>query len=133
MIDLQPLWAEPFPVAPHAVLAILALVLGAAQLVLPKGTLGHRFVGYVWVGLMAGVAVSGLFIHGIKLWGLFSPIHLLIPVTLYLVYHGVLAARRGDIKRHRIKMLSLFFLALVVTGAFTLLPGRIMHQVLFGG
>jgi uncharacterized membrane protein len=29
-------------------------------------------------------------------------------------------------------MLSLYFLALIVTGLFTLLPGRVMHSVLFG-
>jgi uncharacterized membrane protein len=30
-------------------------------------------------------------------------------------------------------MLGLFLGALVVTGAFTLLPGRLMGQVVFGG
>jgi uncharacterized membrane protein len=30
-------------------------------------------------------------------------------------------------------MISLFAGALVVAGAFTLLPGRIMHRVVFGG
>jgi uncharacterized membrane protein len=30
-------------------------------------------------------------------------------------------------------MLSLFGGALVIAGAFTLLPGRIMHRVVFGG
>ena len=30
-------------------------------------------------------------------------------------------------------MLSLFFGALVIAGIFTLVPGRIMHSVVFGG
>ncbi len=45
----------------------------------------------------------------------------------------VLAARRGNIRRHGSAMASLFVGALVVAGAFTLLPGRIMHRVVFGG
>jgi uncharacterized membrane protein len=46
---------------------------------------------------------------------------------------AVIAARRVEIARHRFIMGSLFFSALVVAGAFTFLPGRIMSKVLFGG
>ena len=42
---------------------------------------------------------------------------------------AVQAARRGDIRRHKRAMTSLFWLALVLTGAFTFLPGRVMHQL----
>ncbi len=38
----------------------------------------------------------------------------------------------GVVRQHRIAMLSLFFGALVIAGAFTLVPGRIMHAVVFG-
>jgi uncharacterized membrane protein len=30
-------------------------------------------------------------------------------------------------------MLGLFFGALVIAGAFTFVPGRIMHKIVFGG
>ncbi|WP_259989945.1 hypothetical protein [Sulfitobacter sp. S190] len=42
---------------------------------------------------------------------------------------AVRAARRGDIVQHR----AIYLYALVITGAFTLLPGRTMHAVFFGG
>ena len=45
---------------------------------------------------------------------------------------AVLAARQGPVASHRRAMTWLFLLALVVTGLFTLWPGRIMHQVVFG-
>ena len=112
--------------------ALAALGLGAAQLLSPKGTTLHRALGYLWVTLMAGVALSSFFIHEIRLVGLFSPIHLLSIFTLFSLGWAIYAARQGDVVRHRIIMLSLFFFALVVTGAFTLLPGRIMNAVLFG-
>jgi len=45
---------------------------------------------------------------------------------------AVLRARRHEVARHRSAMIALFTGALVIAGAFTLLPGRIMHAVLFG-
>jgi uncharacterized membrane protein len=45
---------------------------------------------------------------------------------------AVLAARRHAVQRHQRAMMGLFFGALVIAGAFTLMPGRIMHTVVFG-
>ena len=132
-LNFSPLWAEPSPIPFHAVVALSALVLGAVQLVGAKGTTIHRHIGTVWVLLMLGVALSALFIHAIRLWGPFSPIHLLIPVTLLGLWQAVAAARRGNVWLHKLMMTSLYGLALVVTGLFTLLPNRVMHAVVFGG
>jgi len=46
---------------------------------------------------------------------------------------AVLHARRHRVAAHRTAMMSLFIGALVIAGAFTLLPGRVMHAVVFGG
>ncbi len=131
-MNLAHLWNQTFPVAPHTVLAIIALLLGAIQLWRPKGTGSHRVIGYLWVGLMAWVASSGLFIHEIRLWGPLSPIHLLSILVLTSLWFAVQAARRGRIHLHKRIMSCLFVFALVITGAFTLLPGRVMHVVLLG-
>ena len=64
-----------------------------------------------------------------RLWGPFSPIHLLSIWTLFSL---VMAARQGNIRLHKIWMVLLYILALKVTDVFTLLPGRVMHGVLFG-
>ena len=42
---------------------------------------------------------------------------------------GVVHARRHRVKQHRATMIGLFVGALIVAGIFTLLPGRIMHDV----
>jgi uncharacterized membrane protein len=39
----------------------------------------------------------------------------------------------ANVVGHRKTMLGLFFGALVVAGAFTLLPGRILGRAVFGG
>jgi uncharacterized membrane protein len=79
------------------------------------------------------VAASSLFIHTIRTWGPWSPIHLLSLFTLTVVPLAVLSARRHNVTAHRSAMLWIFTLALVVTGLFTLAPGRIMNKVVFGG
>ena len=132
MIDPTPLLAAPQPIPLHAIAALAAAAPGAFQLWRPKGTSHHRFIGYVWVALMATVAFSGLFIHVLKMFGLFSPIHLLSIFTLYSLCNAVSQARRGDIAGHRRTMILLFWLALALTGVFTFWPGRIMYQVVFG-
>lgn len=120
------------PIPLHALAALLALAIGIIQMIQPKGTPLHRWLGRLWVGLMALVALSSFFIHELRIWGRFSPIHLLSLFTLASLYMAVQAARRGDIRRHRQIMTALFWLALVVTGGFTLMPGRIMYLLLFG-
>ena len=132
-MTLDPLFAASQPIPLHALAALAATILGAAQLWAPKGTRIHRRVGWIWVGLMAFVAFSGFFIHVLKVIGPFSPIHLLSVLTLASLWYAIRAARRGDIKRHRRTMVALFWMALILTGFFTFLPGRVMYQVVTGG
>ena len=131
-MTLVPLIHATMPMPLHAVAAILALVIGAAQLWLVKGTARHRRLGYVWVGLMAFVAISGFFIYETRLLGPFSPIHLLLVLVLVTLWRGIRLARGGKIKAHRRAMILLFWLALVLTGLFTFAPGRTMNQVVTG-
>ncbi len=109
-----------------------AFVLGVVQLAAPKGTLPHRTLGWIWVALMGMVAISSFWIHELRLRGPFSPIHLLSIFTLAVLPFAVWKARRHEVGAHRRSMIMLFSGALVVAGLFTLLPGRIMHQVVFG-
>ncbi len=110
-----------------------AAVVGIAQFALPKGTVRHKVMGWAWVIGLAYVAATGLFIHTLHVWGPWSPIHLLSVATLALLVRGVLAARGGHIVRHKRSMTLIYVGALAVAGAFTLLPGRIMHDVVVGG
>ena len=104
-----------------------------AQLAHIKGTRTHRARGYTWVGLMLFVALSSFFIHELRQWGNFSPIHLLSVLTLAMLPLGIYFARQHNVVGHRKTMLGLFFGALVIAGAFTLLPSRILGRIMFGG
>jgi uncharacterized membrane protein len=131
-MSLAPLLDAAPAIPLHAFAAMTAFVLGIVQLAAPKGTLPHRTIGWIWVLLMAAVALSSFWIHQIRLVGPWSPIHLLSIFTLAMLPLAVWRAHRHRVADHRRIMVSLFAGALVVAGLFTLLPGRIMHAVVFG-
>ena len=131
-MSLAPLLDAAPAIPVHAFAAMAAFVLGVIQLAAPKGTLPHRTIGWIWVVLMLAVAASSFWIHQIKLWGPSSPIHLLSIFTLVMLPLGVWYAHSHRVVDHRRVMIGIFSGALVIAGLFTLLPGRIMHTVVFG-
>lgn len=130
-MTLEPLMAAPLLVQAHAAAALLAVPLGAAQFLLPKGDARHRAQGWGWVLLMA--AASALGITGLAGPGRWSLVTLLMPVLALLLPLAVLAGRRVRAQRHRGTTVGLRLGALPITDAFSLMPGRIMHRLLAGG
>lgn len=131
-MNLAPLLAAGPAIQIHLVATILALALGIAMLVRPKGTGAHKRLGWLWVGLMAVAAGSSFWITGLRGDG-FSPIHILSVVTLLSLPYAIVMIRRRQIAAHRWTMISLFFGGLVVAGIFTMLPGRLLGGAVFGG
>lgn len=119
-------------IAVHASAAVGALVTGPVALWARKGATQrptlHRAFGYAWVTLMVVTAVSAIFIRESHLpnFAGFTPIHLLIPVTLAGLFGAFHALARGNIARHRSIMQKLYFGACVLAGVFTLLPSRLI-------
>lgn len=131
-MSLAPLLNAPLVVQVHAFAAMGAFVLGIVQFSAPKGTLPHRTLGWIWVVLMLAISVSSFFIHEIRLWGPWSPIHLLSIFSLAMLVLGVWYARHHIVSGHRRVMIGLFGGALIIAGLFTFVPGRIMYAVAFG-
>jgi uncharacterized membrane protein len=131
-MSLTPLLHASPAIQIHAFAAMTAFVLGVVQLSAPKGTLPHRALGWTWAGLMTVVAVSSFWINELRVMGPWSPIHLLSIFTLATLPFAILQARRHRVLAHRRAMMGLFLGALVVAGLFTLMPGRLMHAVVFG-
>jgi uncharacterized membrane protein len=134
-------------IATHMGAALLALVIGPVVLwsrrgqgrVAPGRPGGprpglHRALGMLWVLMMVVAAFTAAFIRSVNLPNIagFSPIHLLIPLTLGTLVYAFVALRRGRIGAHRKAMLTLYLNACVVAGAFTLLPGRYLGQLVWG-
>ena len=132
-MNFAPLTHAPLAIQLHAYAAMAAFALGIVQLSGVKGTTRHRLIGYTWAALMLVVAVSAFWIHELRLWGPWSPIHLLAILVLGMLPLGIYYARGHNVRGHRKTMLGLFAGALVIAGLFTFMPGRIMYKVLFGG
>lgn len=132
-MTLTPFTNAPLIIQIHMMLAIGAVILTIAIFTLPKGRKNHRFMGRLWVAMMAIVALSSFGITELRLIGPFSPIHLLSLYVLWSLVYAVRAARAGRISAHKKAMQTMAFTALFVAGAFTFLPGRIMHSMFLGG
>jgi uncharacterized membrane protein len=139
-MNLEPLLEAPLVVRIHAFGAIAAFVLGVVQFLGPKGTMPHRSIGLVFMLLMAVVAGSTLWMThpvepGDPLWARYSPIHLFTLLTFFGLFSATMFLVRGgpQMKRHAGPLGGVFIGGLVVAGVLAFLPGRIMHQVAFGG
>jgi len=125
-------------IAIHMTAALGALALGPMAIWARRSGVQrprlHRAAGYAWVTLMVATAVSALFIRDFRLpnvWG-YTPIHLLVPLSLGgLVMAFVFLARR-NITGHRKAMQALYWQACVGAGVFTLLPSRYLGQLVWG-
>lgn len=122
---------EPIVFA-HIVSMLGTTVLGGWLLVGRKGRMAHRVGGWAWVGLMATAALTSLFMPSqFPNIGGFGPIHLLTLLVMVMLPLGVFMARSHRVEVHRQMMRRLYIGACLVAGAFTLLPGRILGQMLW--
>jgi uncharacterized membrane protein len=135
LLSMSALTQAPPAIQLHAISAMAAFALGTYLLNGRKGVRVHRVLGWAWAALMLVVAVSSLWISGTspRLIGPFGPIHLLTVMVLVLLPTALYFARRHRVTGHAKTMRGLYWGALVIAGGFTLLPGRIMHAVVFGG
>ena len=122
----------------HAAFALLAVPLGLYVLLTKKGTNQHRILGRIWVTFLIIVSLTAIFIQVINP-GQYSQIHLLIPWTIgSLIYSiwNIKKFKKTRIERykfaHMFSMISVYVGALLIAGAFTLMPGRFFHEILFG-
>lgn len=138
---LQPLLAASPVVQAHAFAAIAAFVIGFIQIAGPKGTVLHKMLGALWIALMFLIAVTSIFIGrpveaGDPLWAHFSPIHLFTVLTFVSLTIGLRLLIGGgpQMKHHSRPFIGLFVGGLIVAGVLAFaLPGRIMHEMAFGG
>jgi len=131
-MTLEPLFNASPAIQFHVLTVVPAALIGGITLLARKGTPAHRMAGRVWIGLMVLTALSTFLIHEINLFFGFSPIHILSLVVLVSAFVVVRSARAGNFIRHQRVVKSLYFGGIGIAGFFTFMPGRIMHEVVFG-
>ncbi|MEQ1536216.1 MAG: DUF2306 domain-containing protein [Burkholderiaceae bacterium] len=124
-------------IAVHMTAAITATVIGPfamwARLGMTKRPKLHRAFGYAWVTMMIVTAVSAIFISSGFGWNWygFSPIHVLVPLTLASLFFAFRSLIRGNIAAHKKSMISLYVQACLIAGFFTFVPGRFLGDLLW--
>lgn len=132
-MSLAPLLNAPLIIQLHVATVVPAAIIGAVILLRPKGTAAHRLLGRIWVVLMIATSLTTFFIHTIDTFYGFSPIHILSITVILGCARAVAAARRHDIRTHLKIMRAVYAGGIGLAGLFTLYPGRLMNQVVFGG
>lgn len=130
-MNLAPLLDAPLAIQIHVAAVIPAALLGPYMFWARKGTPVHWLLGKVWLGLMVVAALSSFFIHTINFFLGLSPIHLLSAYVLYGSWQAIATARAHRIREHKLNVIGMYVGGIVVAGGFTLLPGRLMHEVVF--
>lgn len=119
----------------HLVTVIPCIFIGAYLFMRKKGTKHHKTIGKVYMILMLITACISLWLPaavGPQFLGHFGFIHLFSILTLYSIPTAIIAIKRGNVRRHKIKLTLLYIGAIVIAGGFTFAPGRYMHELFFG-
>ncbi|MDB9958190.1 DUF2306 domain-containing protein [Oceanospirillaceae bacterium] len=112
-----------------------AFLMATFMMVTKKGTEVHKLTGRIYMVLMLFTAMVTLLMSaqvGPRLFNHFGFIHLLSVLVLYCVPSAYWAIKNGNVKRHKWSMIGLYIGGLIVAGGFTLMPGRMLGNVLFG-
>ena len=132
MSSLQAVAQAPLAIQIHLATVLPAFALGTWMIFFStKGSRPHRAVGVVYLILMTVTAATTFFIRSIAA-GRLSPIHLFIPLTIAGVVAALWNIRRGNIAAHRNAMIGLYVGGILIAGGLTMLPGRLLHRVIFG-
>lgn len=121
--SVQPDWALGL----HLVTVIPAFFLGIAVMLMKKGTNAHKMLGKIWAVLMMVTAISSFWLQG--LFGGIGPIHIFSVMTLVSIPRAIWAIRKGNVKIHQ-RVMTGPFIGLCVAGAFSMIPGRVMGNLL---
>lgn len=118
----------------HFVTIFPAFMLGTLLLFKQKGTIAHRVVGYVYVALVSISCMVSLLMPasvGPSVAEHFGFLHLLSVWVLFAFFQAIRSVKQGDISSHASWMKGVYVGGLIVAGAFTLLPGRMLHHWVF--
>lgn len=130
-MTLDPILSASSATQVHLATISAAFVIGSWMMMRPKGTPPHRVLGMSFIVLMLVSAVSTFWVRGIANGG-FSYLHLLSIFVLVALPYAWIMARRGRLRAHRCTMIGVYAGGIWIAGLFTLLPGRLLHKVVFG-
>jgi len=131
-MNIEAFISSPGIIQIHVIAATIGFLIGTIVILMPKGVFPHQLLGKLFVFMAISTALTSFFIHHIKQIGPFSWIHILSIITLVSTVKAIRAIRRGDVRTHKQNMLAVYIGGFIIAGAFTFIPGRLMHAIFFG-
>jgi uncharacterized membrane protein len=128
-LDFGVFVSAPLSTRIHAISILVLVAAGWGMIALPKGDRRHKTLGWIWICAMGAMGAASLTIPHGNSW-----------VAAYvgggsayaLLAYGVYAVKRGDLRKHG-RTMAMLMIALVLMTLLSLIPGRLMHDVVFGG
>ena len=131
-MNLTPLLTATPAIQTHVASVTIAVLSVLTILFLRRGSLAHRLTGRVYVASMVAASLSSFWITELSP-GAFSFVHLISMFTLFGLFLGVRAARKGDRRTHAGWMVGTAVGGLGIAGTVAILaPHRLMGSVIFG-
>lgn len=128
-LDTAAFAAAPLATQTHAIFILTMVVTGWGMLALPKGDRRHRLMGWTWVSAMTLMGLSSMLVpHGDSWVAAYGG----GGSALVLMAYGIYKIKRRRYRDHA-KTMVMLMIALVVMTLLAVLPGRMMHTVLFSG
>jgi uncharacterized membrane protein len=115
----------------HLIGALVAIVLGAALMMVRKGRTFHRVAGWVWVSLVSVTVGATLFITTLNN-GSWSFLHLFTGWVLLGLPLAVMWAKRHKARSHRGMMMGMFYGGFAINFFIALMPGRLLWEMMLG-
>jgi uncharacterized membrane protein len=128
-MDLDVFAAAPLATRIHAVTILVLVVAGWIMLALPKGDRRHRTFGWIWVGGMVAMGATSLTVPHGDSW---VAAYIGGGSALALLGYGVYAVKTRKLRNHG-RTMAMLMIALVLMSLLSLMPGRLLHDVVFGG
>lgn len=112
-----------------------AFLLATFLLIMPKGTPLHKLLGKLVMLLILATAIITLFMPatlGPSLYGHFGFIHGISVFVIYSIITAYVAAKRGNIKAHKAKLVGVYVGGFLIAGSLAFMPERLLHAWVFG-
>jgi len=128
-LDLEVFASAPLATRVHAVAILVLVVAGWIMLALPKGDRRHKTFGWIWVGAMVAMGATSLAVPHGDSW---VAAYIGGGSALVLLAYGVYAVKTRRLRNHG-RTMAMLMISLVLMTLLSLMPGRLMHDVVFGG
>jgi uncharacterized membrane protein len=119
----------------HLFLLLISFLIATYIMLTKKNTKQHKVLGALYMGLMLIAVIISFFITatiGPTLFDHFGILHILSLFMLYIIPSAYMAAKNGNIKKHRNIMIGLYVGTIVIAIVFSLTPTILLNEWIFG-